>query len=124
LTGTDTAAIPCILPGISIHDELSELVGAGLSPYEALKVSTTNAHEFLGELGTAGTVELGKRADLVLLDGNPLENISNTRKIIGVMTQNRWIPRAEIDKRLNEIRHSYAKIKNNKTVVSNTPSSH
>lgn len=114
LAGTD-ALIPSTLPGFSLHKELEELVSVGLSPFEALKVSTTNAHEFLGELDKAGTIKSGKNANLVLLDENPLENISNTRKIFGVMTQNQWISKKEIDNRLNEIIDSYTKLRNKKS---------
>jgi len=109
LSGTD-ALVPSTLPGFSLHEELRELVDAGLSPYEALKVSATNAHEFLNESDSAGTIEPGKIANLVLLDKNPLEDIANTRTISGVMTQNRWLPKAEIDKRLREIKDSYKKL--------------
>jgi imidazolonepropionase-like amidohydrolase len=110
LTGTD-ALVPSTLPGFSLHEELEELVSAGLSPFEALEVSTTNTSLFLGELDKAGTIEPGKIANLVLLDDNPLDNISNTRKIFGVMTQKRWISKTEIDKRLKEIADSYSKLR-------------
>jgi imidazolonepropionase-like amidohydrolase len=114
LIGTD-ALVPSTMPGFSLHDELGELVGTGLSPFEALKISTTNTYEFLGELDKAGTIERGKTANLVLLDENPLDNISNTRKIFGVMTQNRWISKPEIDERLKQIRESYAELSRKKT---------
>jgi imidazolonepropionase-like amidohydrolase len=113
IIGTDPL-MPSTLPGIALHEELELLVGTGLRPYEALRVSTTNTYEFLGERDIAGTIEPGKNANLVLLDENPLENISNTRKIFGVMTQNRWIPKIEIDQRLNEIADSYTKLRNKK----------
>ncbi len=110
LIGTDPL-MPSTLPALSLHLELEELVGVGLSPYEALRVSTTNAYEFLGELESAGTIEPGKNANLVLLDENPLEKISNTKKIFGVMTQKRWISKDKIDKRLAEIRDSYKRLR-------------
>lgn len=110
LSGTD-ALVPSTLPGISLHDELGELVDAGLTPFEALKISTTNAFEFLGESDRAGTIESGKIATLVLLDDNPLFNIANTKRISGVMTQGRWIPRSEIEERLSRIRDSYARLR-------------
>ena len=113
IIGTDPL-MPSTLPALSLHEELLELVGVGLSPFEALRISTTNTFEFLGELDSAGTIEPGKNANLVLLDENPLDNISNTRKIFGVMTQHRWIARAEIDKRLKEIRDSYASLRKKK----------
>ncbi len=109
LIGTD-ALVPSTLPGFSLHEELRELVDAGLSPYEALKISTTNTYEFLGESGIAGSIEPGKIANLILLDKNPLENISNSSTISGVMTQNRWIPKVEIERRLAEIKDSNLKL--------------
>jgi hypothetical protein len=114
LIGTDPL-MPSTLPALSLHQELELLVSVGLTPFEALRVSTTSTYEFLGELDQAGTIERGKMADLVILDENPLINISNTRKIFGVMTQQRWIPRAEIDKRLKEIRDSYARLRKKKS---------
>ena len=97
--------------GFSLHKELEELVNVGLSPFEALKISTTNTYEFLGELEESGTIEIGKKANLLLLDKNPLDDISNTRSIYGVMTQDQWIPKNEIDDRLLEIKESFSKLK-------------
>lgn len=102
MTGTD-ALIPSTVPGFSIHDELEELVDVGLTPYEALRTSTTRTHEFLGELDDGGTVEVGKHADFVLLGKNPFEDIRNTRKITGVMIQGRWLSQTEIQKGLDAV---------------------
>ena len=102
MTGTD-ALIPTNIPGYSIHDELGELVGIGLTPYEALKASTTHPMEYLGELDDAGTIDIGKRADLVLLEANPLEDISSTRLIDGVMIRGRWYTRSDLDLMLEEV---------------------
>lgn len=106
LAGTD-ALIPTNLPGFSIHDELLELVNVGLTPFEALKISTTNSHNFLGNIEFAGTIEKGKTANLVLLNNNPLEDISNTRSIFGVYSQETFINADEIKTRLSEIKESY-----------------
>lgn len=106
LAGTD-ALVPSTVPGFSLHDELAELVAAGLSPYEAIRVSTTNSFAYLGEMNNAGTIEKGKLANLLLLDANPLEDISNTKKISGVMTQDQWFSRQMIDARLEKIRKRY-----------------
>jgi len=113
LIGTDPL-MPSTLPALSLHEELEQLVSLGLTPFEALRVSTTNTFEFLGELDRAGTVEPGKNANLVILDENPLEKISNTRKIFGVMTQNRWISKTEIERRLGEIRDAYYELRKKK----------
>lgn len=110
MAGTD-ALVPTVLPGFSLHWELQELVGVGLTPYEALRASTTHPMEFLGELDEAGTVEVGKRADLVLLEANPLEEISNTRKIAGVMLQARWLSKTEIQKGLDDVAAFYETLK-------------
>ncbi len=99
LAGTDTP-IPCIVPGFSLHDELEELVHAGLRPFDALRAATANAGRFLGSfLGRRdefGLVRQGYRADLVMLDANPLEDIRNTKRIAGVMIRGRWIPSEEL----------------------------
>lgn len=111
MSGTDTLILPNLLPGFALHSELEELVDVGLTPYEALRTSTTHPFEFLGELDEAGTVEVGKRADLVLLEENPLDNISNTQKIAGVMIQGRWLSRSYLDKMLEEIAREYQPMK-------------
>jgi len=80
LPGTDS-----YMPGFHLQDELELLVQAGLSPMEALQAATYNAAKCLGLLDSLGTVERGKIADLVLLDSNPLEDISNTWKIAAVV---------------------------------------
>jgi hypothetical protein len=95
LVGTD-ALNTGVVPGFSAHDELAELVAAGLTPYQALRAGTANAAEFLGVLDRRGTVAEGRTADLVLLDANPLTDIANTRRIAGVMLRGRWFSRAEL----------------------------
>jgi imidazolonepropionase-like amidohydrolase len=87
------------VPGFSIHREIATYVAAGLTPFQALVTGTRAVGEHLGTR-EVGTIEVGKRADVVLLDGNPLQDISNTSKIAGVMVGGRWLPKSEIDKRL------------------------
>ena len=70
---------------------------AGLTPYEALATATRNSAMYLGTLKSTGTVEVGKRADLVLLAGNPLEDIRQTGRQAGVMLGGRWLPQRELD---------------------------
>jgi imidazolonepropionase-like amidohydrolase len=89
------------VPGFSVHRELAALVAAGLTPYQALKTGTANVGVYFGgAASTAGTVAAGKRADLILLDANPLTDIANSSRIAGVMVNGRWLPRADIDARL------------------------
>lgn len=85
------------VPGFSIHRELAALVAAGLTPYEALETGTVNVARFLGRLDTAGTVAEGRRADLVLLEASPLDDIANSARIAGVMLGGRWETRAELE---------------------------
>ncbi len=87
------------VPGFSIHRELQVLVASGLTPYQALASGTRNVADFLGALDSTGTVAAGKRADLVLLEANPLADVSNTSRIAGVMLGGRWMDRAALDAR-------------------------
>ncbi|HTK95342.1 MAG TPA: amidohydrolase family protein [Terriglobales bacterium] len=80
------------VPGVDLHNELALLVEAGFSPLEALQSATLLPAEFLGRSRDLGTVEPGKVADLVLLDMNPLETISHTRKIYAVVLGGKYLP--------------------------------
>ena len=107
MTGTD-ALMPRVVAGYSLHRELRELVDVGLTPYQALRTSTTVPYEFLRESADAGTVEVGKRTDLMLVHGNPLEDIGAAAHIEGVLMRGRWIGKAEIDARMLRIRERNA----------------
>ena len=96
LAGTDTPN-PSILPGFALHDELKLLVSAGFSPMEALQTATLNPARYLGKEKDLGTIETGKLADLVLLDANPLDDISNTGKIRAVVVDGRYLNRETLD---------------------------
>jgi imidazolonepropionase-like amidohydrolase len=106
MAGSDTL-LPGLVPGFALHRELQELVDVGLTPYEALRTSTTSPFEYLGESDRAGTIEVGKQTDLLLLDENPLENISAASKIAGVLIRGRWIGAEEIHKRMQELAASF-----------------
>jgi hypothetical protein len=101
LAGTDTGE-PYVLPGYSLHNELESFVDAGLTPAQALRTATINPARYFGIETRAGSIAPGKRADLVLLDGNPLDDIRNTRKISGVVVRGRLLDRKELDRVLKE----------------------
>ena len=99
LAGTDMPN-PHVYPGWSLHEELQLLVRAGLSPAEALKTATADAARFLDLGDDAGSVETGKVADLVVLEGNPLDDINNTTRIAAVVLRGRYLDRAALDRLL------------------------
>src|SRR5262245_15646107 len=111
LAGTDTVLsastgnnAPYCLPGFGLHDELRHLVAAaGLSPMDALRTATYNPAKFLGLLDSLGTVEAGKRAELLLLDANPLADIANTAKINMVFTSGRVYRKPALEAMLNAV---------------------
>ena len=88
--GTDTPLLLAV-PGFSLHSELELLVQAGLSPMEALEAATVRPAEYFALQDTMGTIGVGRVADLVLLDANPLENIANTRSVSAVVTKGRFM---------------------------------
>jgi hypothetical protein len=96
LAGTD-GGDSFVFPGFGLHDELEELVKAGLTPAEALRAATWSGAEFLGVTSRHGSVEPGRMADLVLLEANPLEQIGNTRNIRAVILGGRYFDRALLD---------------------------
>ena len=106
LAGTDALAILYIYPGFSLHDELALFVQAGFTPFEALQTATINPAQYLGREKDLGTVEKGKLADLVLLDANPLADISNTNKINAVVLNGRLLGRDALDKMLADVEAS------------------
>jgi imidazolonepropionase-like amidohydrolase len=102
LLGSDAPQVWNV-PGFSTHRELESLVAAGLTPWQALETGTRNVAAYFGTLEEAGTVETGKRADLILLDADPLKDIRNTTRRAGVMVRGRWLPQAEIQQRLDAV---------------------
>jgi len=102
LAGTDVG-IPALIPGISLHEELELLVEAGLTPLEALRTATLNPARVLGQSHSLGSIEVGKLADLVLLDANPLADIRNTQRIQAVVADGRLYRRADLDRLLHEV---------------------
>ena len=104
LAGTDAGVaygVPFVLPGWSLHEELANLVACGLSPYEALRAATANLAEFMDRAGEFGVVAEGARADLLLVEANPLQDVANAGRLVGVMLRGQWKPaddlRADLD---------------------------
>lgn len=106
LLGSDAPQVFNV-PGFAMHRELAEYVTAGLSPYEALRTGSVAVAEFYGVLDERGTVEEGKVADLMLVRGNPLDDVANVRDPAGVMLRGRWLSGEEIDRRLEAIAAGY-----------------
>jgi len=91
------AGCDALVPGFCLHDELEWMTLAGLSPLEALQTATINPAIFFGRENTQGTIEVGKRADLVLLDENPLADINNIRTVNAVLVRGHLISKPFID---------------------------
>ncbi len=103
LAGSDAVGPPGVLPGSSLADELRLLVQAGLTPYEALRTATVNAATYLDGEQDFGRIAAGFRADLVLLTGNPLDDIDQVRTRVGVMKRGRWFPADELESALEQL---------------------
>lgn len=103
LAGTDASAAPGSVWGLTLHKEIELLNEYGLTPFEALGTATCWPAEFYDEADEWGTVRVSKRADLLLLGANPLEDITNTQEILGVVLRGEWFPRKALQARLDEI---------------------
>jgi len=87
-----------LVPGFCLHDELEWFTKAGFSPLQALQTATINPARFLGREDTQGTIEMGKRADLILLERNPLVDIRNVANIENVVVRGKLVTKQAIDK--------------------------
>lgn len=101
LLGSDAPQIFNV-PGFSIHHEMKYMVDAGLTPYETLRTGTVNVASYLNKTDS-GTIKTGNVSDLVLLSGNPLKDINQTRNIEGVMIGTNWLSKAYIEKELKKL---------------------
>jgi imidazolonepropionase-like amidohydrolase len=91
------------VPGFSLERELEAMVRAGFTPYQAMETGTRNVARFFGAEAEFGTVAVGRRADLVLLDANPLDDVGNWRRRAGVMVRGVWYDRDEVARRLEAL---------------------
>jgi imidazolonepropionase-like amidohydrolase len=99
LLGADTPQVMQV-PGWATHGELKALVGAGLSPYRALRAGTVNVARYFGTAARTGTIQKGKEASFILVDGNPLEDVANAGRISSVVVRGRWLSGKDIEQRL------------------------
>jgi imidazolonepropionase-like amidohydrolase len=91
------------VPGVSIHREMKRMIDAGMNPYDIIKAGTSNVGRHFKGQDDFGTIAVGQRADLILLDGNPLEDLAHIERPAGVMVSGRWLPRTDIQTRLDQI---------------------
>ena len=106
LSGTDASDVGPVA-GFGLHHELQEFVNDGLTPYQALLTATVNPARYFRQSEQWGTIEPGKRADLLLLDANPLENIGNTKKIAGIVLHGEWFDRTGLRSSLEKVPGEY-----------------
>jgi imidazolonepropionase-like amidohydrolase len=99
LVGSDSPG-PFALPGFAYVEEMRQLVRAGLRPIDVLRAATRSAAEYLDDSDRSGAIAPGMRADLVLLDGDPLASLDAVARPTGVMLRGRWLPRRELDQLL------------------------
>jgi imidazolonepropionase-like amidohydrolase len=109
LAGTDTPPGVYVFPGFSLHEELQRFVAAGFTPLEALQTATLNPARFFQMEDQTGTIEKGKLADLVFLDGNPLEDIRNTQKVSAVILNGSYLSKSDLQKILQRVEESAKK---------------
>ncbi len=111
LMGTDSPQMFNV-PGFALHREIQVMAESGLTPYQVLESGSRNVGAYvaadLKKDGNFGTITVGSRADLVLLDANPLEDLANLAKRSGVMARGRWVPRDEIDRGFAALAAKYA----------------
>ena len=101
VVGSDSPQL-FMVAGFALHRELQAHQAAGVKPYQVLRAATVNAARVLGD-ADSGTVAVGKRADLVLLDANPLADVKNAEAVRGVVQRGRWLSREALDAPLEAI---------------------
>ena len=111
ILGTDAPTIPGLAPGYAVHEDMRALEDAGLTRYEVLSAATHTPgemiHRSIPQADTFGTVTEGKRADLILSAGNPLDDLSTLRKPLGVMANGTWYTDKDLKGLLDELATMY-----------------
>jgi len=102
LVGSDSPQL-FMVSGFAFHQEMEAMASTGLPPLTVLQAATRNAAAYFGESDQWGSVAPGQRADLLLLNANPLQDVKLTRAIVGVMVRGQWLPRSELDARLEQV---------------------
>lgn len=102
-TGTDSTGAGWVIPGVALHQEFDELASAGLAPLRVLQMATLNGADMLGTTTTMGTVEVGKVADLVLLDADPTASVDNLHTVSGVVRAGRYYASSELEALKNDV---------------------
>ena len=103
MAGTDAMGFPRIAPGASLHHELRLLMESGLTPYEVMRAATIVPATFLKKGEEFGTIASGRRADLLLVDGNPLQDVGALAQPVGVMARGRWFTREQLRQMLAKL---------------------
>lgn len=109
IAGTDAGNLPFLIPGYSLHQELKIMDEMGIPMYDVLKMTTINAALAMNKDGEFGTVEVGKRADLLLLNSNPLDKIENLQDKNGLMVRGIWVSEGEIKKLTDKVKLTFGK---------------
>lgn len=112
LAGTDAGFLNSYnYPGLGMHEELAIMVKYGLTPQEALSCSVINGPAFFGLQNEYGAVDENKKADLLILNANPLERIQNTQQIFGVLKKGRYLNKKYLDNLLVQVQNEVSKLK-------------
>ena len=108
MLGTDTGNA-WVYPGYSVHEELRALVGAGLSPHDAIRAGTASAAEALGQSDEFGAVRIGLRADLILVHDDPLADVSVLANPAGVVARGGWFDDQDLEEQLELVASSFGR---------------
>ncbi len=106
MLGTDSPRVFNV-PGFSIHHEMQVWIEEGMTPFQVLAAGSRNVAEYLNATDEFGTVAVGQRADLILVEGNPLDDVANVARRVGVMVNGEWMSERDIQDRLRQIAASY-----------------